>query len=799
MHTQEKGAHINNLFGTDVQYQVPRYQRRYVWNETNWETLWEDILAQEKLDVEARGHFTGPIVTRSIGRGQLDRYEVIDGQQRLVTFQIILCAIRDLCVLRDHQELAAEATRHIVNTDDVVRRNNLKEFPYKFLPTDYDKPFFEKVAAGEYRKDENRVFDVANKVGDNIFRAYAYFANKITEHVEDDCNYDKISDLISSIKNDFTLVPITLETSDHPEKVFESINATGRMLSEFDYLRNNLFLRARKLEKDENLGKSYSDVFYNTYWCFEDTSLYWDAERLESFLHEFLMAKLGLYCFEGESERAKKAFDIYQTYRKEQIDKQKKISKEKKKIKYEFQQLRDYAASYKEMTNPNSNIGYRMQFYHDLKITNLRPFILYLKNELDRPDGELEQVCDVLESYILRRMVNYGYGANDKDKEAYKKIGRFFSGLIAGEKFSVGDLVQFLRSGGSNDPSSWPTNTQILGGRRRHQRSGVTAGGLQRTADEMHFGKHSSQNAAVSLLHYIFYRIERHINVEDTVSFENFLDIPTRLTVLPDEGRDWRSIGNLTFRAKNEMDQEDINDYPFYMIKNILSEHLNTSVKLNRDICKSEDWGVEQIREQTQKLGSYFCEIWPDANSFPGKISKRVPEPKTERLSYPPEMPDDNKFDTKKLYEGVVKYWGSHYSFSYIESNELSWLQHDIEAGPDSLDPSILSGKLHPGLKVKFKLKIIQKNGRLRFQADSLTLFTTEQLYQGEVKWVDEPDNRFGFLISSTYPDDIYVNRTQFCSENADPLKKGQILEFNIAETVEGKYPAAINVKPVKP
>ena len=226
------------------------------------------------------------------------------------------------------------------------------------------------------------------------------------------------------------------------------------------------------------------------------------------------MAKLGLSRFEEEGAYAKKAFDIYQIYRKEQIDKQEKVSTEKDKIKYEFQQLRDYAASYKEMTNPNSDIGRRMQFYDDLKITHLRPFILYLKNELNRSDKELEQVCDVLESYILRRMVNYGYGANDKDQEAYEKIGQFFSRLIAGENFSVANLVQFLRSVGSSDQSSWPTNAQILGGQRRHHRSGVTAGGLQRTADEMHFGKHSSQNAAVSLLHYIFYRIERYLNVE---------------------------------------------------------------------------------------------------------------------------------------------------------------------------------------------------------------------------------------------------------------------------------------------
>ena len=64
----ENSDHIHEVFGIDVQYQVPRYQRRYVWSETNWETLWEDILAQldPGLEEKDRGHFTGNIVIRPI-------------------------------------------------------------------------------------------------------------------------------------------------------------------------------------------------------------------------------------------------------------------------------------------------------------------------------------------------------------------------------------------------------------------------------------------------------------------------------------------------------------------------------------------------------------------------------------------------------------------------------------------------------------------------------------------------------------------------------------------------------------
>ena len=118
------GISINNFFSKDVQYRVPRYQRRYVWDEINWNTLWEDILSQLGLEFDREkdkegifkkrtqredtlalvrenkdsGHFTGLLVTRPTNLDEdLDRYEIIDGQQRLATFQIILCVIRDIC------------------------------------------------------------------------------------------------------------------------------------------------------------------------------------------------------------------------------------------------------------------------------------------------------------------------------------------------------------------------------------------------------------------------------------------------------------------------------------------------------------------------------------------------------------------------------------------------------------------------------------------------------------------------------------------------------------------------------
>src|SRR5690242_2662668 len=97
-----------DLFRRERQYRVPLFQRPYVWSqEKQWEPLWQDVIdrTQAVLDSQATrpprqipsNHFLGAIVTRQaevFGR-QIDTAEVIDGQQRLTTTQVMLKAFFD--------------------------------------------------------------------------------------------------------------------------------------------------------------------------------------------------------------------------------------------------------------------------------------------------------------------------------------------------------------------------------------------------------------------------------------------------------------------------------------------------------------------------------------------------------------------------------------------------------------------------------------------------------------------------------------------------------------------------------
>ena len=138
-------------------------------------------------------------------------------------------------------------------------------------------------------------------------------------------------------KTKFDFVQLTLEDTDHSEEIFESLNATGKKLTNFDYLRNNLFLRARKLGNDEN-EKPYSEIFYEKYWKFEqDGPYHWEADNLEEFLQKFLLHTLGSDCLSVGNVNP---LDVYREY-----------SRKAGGIENEFKDLLSYAKSYLSLEN----------------------------------------------------------------------------------------------------------------------------------------------------------------------------------------------------------------------------------------------------------------------------------------------------------------------------------------------------------------------------------------------------------------------------------------------------------------
>ena len=118
------------LGGEDLQYILPIFQREYAWEQEEWQTLWDDILeiygANNGYDSE---HFLGSLVVieEDSKTTLFHTYTLVDGQQRLTSISLLLCALRDL--LENGDRLKRKINRYLLN-DDVS-----DDLRFKILPT----------------------------------------------------------------------------------------------------------------------------------------------------------------------------------------------------------------------------------------------------------------------------------------------------------------------------------------------------------------------------------------------------------------------------------------------------------------------------------------------------------------------------------------------------------------------------------------------------------------------------------------------------------------------------------------
>ncbi|SJM95694.1 DUF262 domain-containing protein [Crenothrix polyspora] len=110
---------FQELLSNGVKYQVPRFQRDYAWDKEQWEDLWSDI---ETINNE-QYHYMGYIVLQR--KSQHD-FEVIDGQQRLITLSLmVLAAMKNIQLLIHKNAEAAENTERLrVLTERYVGSKN---------------------------------------------------------------------------------------------------------------------------------------------------------------------------------------------------------------------------------------------------------------------------------------------------------------------------------------------------------------------------------------------------------------------------------------------------------------------------------------------------------------------------------------------------------------------------------------------------------------------------------------------------------------------------------------------------
>ena len=225
---------LQELLEGSKQYQVPLYQRTYSWKQDQLRRLWEDILklSEDRVDTPSATHFIGSLVlapSPSNGPAGVQEFLVVDGQQRLTTLSILLCAIRDHLVKTEDPE---RQDRERIDQQYLINKWKPEQQRLKLVPTQEDRPAY------------LACLDSTPQAGgsDPVGAAYRFFQAQLVA-ADDPDDLSDIARIEDAVMSGLALVSVAAQQGDNAHRIFESLNNTGLQLTQADLLRNYLFMR----------------------------------------------------------------------------------------------------------------------------------------------------------------------------------------------------------------------------------------------------------------------------------------------------------------------------------------------------------------------------------------------------------------------------------------------------------------------------------------------------------------------------------------------------------------------------
>lgn len=398
---------IFDLFDGKRRYEVPLFQRQYIWNqEDHWEPLWEDIerkFIQRLAGARSTPHFLGAMVLdqrRAYGNA-VPVQLVIDGQQRLTTFQIFLSAFRDVCRAQGQHAYAQECDRYLLNTgimeDESVER-------YKFWPTNSDRQQFADVIDSGSNEELNRRHPLVRRKYQRtpdprprMIESYAYFHGQLAKFLQcDEYSWpiaDRVSAMHEALRSALQVVTVELEGDDDPQVIFETLNARGEPLLPSDLLRNFIFLRAR--QKDEGPEELYQDYwvpFDDEFWRIQEKQGRLLRPRSDIFLQHYLTL---------HRRQEVLISHLYKEY-KDWI----KEASPFPTVRAELSNLSKYRGHFAALTQPvpGSVVSDFSNFLRTFDLSTVTPLVLGMMEGAPSA-SDLVGMFEDLESYIFRRAV----------------------------------------------------------------------------------------------------------------------------------------------------------------------------------------------------------------------------------------------------------------------------------------------------------------------------------------------------------------------------------------------------------
>lgn len=545
------------------QYVIPLYQRRYAWTKKDWESFWTAVERQYQIakiggDALLRPtHFFGSLVVHPLPEMAhgTSKYNVIDGQQRLTTATALIAALRDTWGDK------SEAER--INESLLINKWQKDETRYKLYPGEHDRGDLAAVVDG---KPEDAVGAIGG--------AYQWMKNRI-ELLKAAGPMD-FPALEFAIMSRLEVVDVTTGLNDNAHRIFQTLNSTGKGLSQVDLLRNHFFM----------LLPNRADEAYKHCWSPMETQL---GNWMDLFLWVETVSRGG----GNENVPRDRVYSAWQ-------DRLQQLEHDEDAVFNELAELKARASSYAKIVDPksvtNAKLRRRLERLNEWGSNVHHPVALQVMHALDKQQSGVDEAAAqeallLLESFMVRRMLA-GIPTNN--------LNRIFT-TTAGQVAGRTPLLKALHRSLSSAGKYWPTDEQVVAGietrayylsQRSTQRQFIL-----RRLEEAHPGRENVDWTSASFtvehvmpqnLNQAWLEVLAKKESDPVVAHEELVHV----------------LGNLTLTSDNPK----LSDHPLARKQEILA---NSVLKMNKQIEQAPAWDRNAIDARGKELAQLAIKIWP--------------------------------------------------------------------------------------------------------------------------------------------------------------------------------------------
>ena len=538
----------------DALFNIPVYQRNYDWDQDNCQQLFSDL---EGIVITGKDHFLGSIVYISIGTATEPYFNIIDGQQRITSVMLFLKALHDCS---DDSKFKRQ-----VRYGFLVNLGLDGDPKMKLKQIESDSGVYEKIIMLE-DYDDTQFTD--NEKRSNVYQNYSYFKRLIQQ------SPITINDLYNAIFK-LEIIDVCL-TNEDPQEVFESMNSTGKSLTNTDLLRNYLLM---------DLPHDKQESLYKKYWYQIEKRI--GSKKMEPFMVFYLIMKRKSDSINIHRKSAKinknTLYDCYKIY----YPPEKKNNEETEAL---LSDMSRYAPIFQRIFKTDgikNNLDKALyELIYELGADPAAIFLMYLFDS-NITEADMLAAVNACVSYAFRL--------------------RVFRGSISNQFYAL--AIQYFERSDETLPfvdRIWSALTSGQGSYRFPK---------DREFEDTFKNKNMYLEFKPQMLRYILYKFERAKTKEvveaESVTIEHILPQNTQkwqhhLAAVNDyEYNDWiNKIGNLTLTKYNS----EASNEPFDEKKKIYKE---SGYAITREIAEYKDWTSDQIKRRSDMMAKQALIMWP--------------------------------------------------------------------------------------------------------------------------------------------------------------------------------------------